>query len=126
MLTFREAGVICEYKIILQNKILMPRLIKSESLGGWVGGSGPGSSIFNLPCDSNVQPRLTTILLQREKKISSIYFPPGFALEREFLEKFLSEHATVFWPSLPLILDKDPNATEKGSEILLPPLLGSP
>ena len=55
MLTFREAGVIYEYKIILQNKILMPRLIKSESLGGWVGGSGPGSSIFNLPCDSNVQ-----------------------------------------------------------------------
>ena len=77
--------MICEYKIILQNKILMPGLSKSESLGGWVVGSGPGSSIFNLPCDSNVQPRLT--LFCREKKFSSIYFPPGFALGREFLEK---------------------------------------
>lgn len=74
MLTFREAGMICEYKIILQNKILMPGLSKSEYLGGWVGGSGPGSSTFNLPCDSNVQPRLTNTLLQREK-IFKYLFP---------------------------------------------------
>ena len=88
MLTFREAGVICEYKIILQNKILMPGLIKSESLGGWVGGSSPGSSIFNLPCDSNVQPRLTTILLQREKNFQVSISHLGLLLRENSLRSF--------------------------------------
>lgn len=69
--------MICEPKIILKNKILMPGLVKSESLGG-----GPQVSVF-LICQviSKVQPKLRTTVLERENfKVSTSHL--GLLLER--------------------------------------------
>lgn len=69
--------IVCVSKIISKHKTLTPRLIKSGPL--WVGGAG--ISIFNLPCDFNVQPRLRTTVLERDHfKVSVSHL--GLLLER--------------------------------------------
>lgn len=54
--------MIYESKIILKNKTLAPSGLKSHSPGG-----GPQGSFFYLPCDSDVQPKLGTTILETDE-----------------------------------------------------------